>query len=365
MKIGILTWYKEINHGAVLQAYASQMNLRNIGVETGLLDYDRKAKVNISGAKVFSMRLKRLLTGDYKYRKAYVLFKQEKQRLFKHFLDENITVLGNCYKCHCDGIMVGSDMVFNLIEGYSPYMFGIGIDTNFLFSYAASAGGSTLKLAEQLNVRTEIAGALCRFHKVGCRDESTKKFVSEISGRNDLYDNIDPVLLYGFENEMKSWNTGKWEKYPPFILVYAYHGNLNSKSEVSAIKKWAKSNNLKIISCGNYHPWCDESVNVDPKEFLEMFMAAKAVITDTFHGTVFSIICEKKFCSIIRGNAFKLRYLLNQAGMESQIASNHSQIESILNKSIDYENCNKWLAVARDQSQQYIKMCLSEIASEM
>lgn len=365
MKIGILTWYKEINHGAVLQAYASQMNLSNMGVETGLLDYDRKSEVNISGVKILSLRLKRLLTGDYKYRKTYAIFRQKKQQLFKKFLDENIAVLGNCCECHCDGVMVGSDMVFNLIEGYSPYMYGIGIETNYLFSYAASAGGSTLKLAEQLNIRHEIANALCGFDKVGCRDESTKKFVSAISGRNDLYDNIDPVLLYGFGNEMISWNTGKWEKHPPFLLVYAYHGNLNSKSEVSAIKRWAKDNNLRIISCGNYHPWCDENANVDPKEFLEMFLAAKAVITDTFHGTVFSIICEKKFCSIIRGNAFKLKHLLRQAGLESQIASNYNQIENILTESIDYVNCRKWLTVARDQSQHYIKMCLSEIASEM
>ena len=216
-----------------------------------------------------------------------------------------------------------------------------------------------------MHLKAEISDALRRFNKLGYRDVSTKEFISAISGRKDLNSNIDPVLLYGFKDEMKSWNSGKWEKHLPYILVYAYHGNLNSKKEVSIIKKWAKDNNLKIVSCGNYHPWCDESANVDPKEFLEMFLSAKAVITDTFHGTVFSVICEKKFCSIIRGNAFKLKHLLMQAGLETQIASECKQIESILNRSIDYDECRNWLTMAREQSQQYIDTCLLEINEQL
>ena len=110
--------------------------------------------------------------------------------------------------------------------------------------------------------------------------------------------------MYGFEKEKKAWDTNKWLSQKAYVLIYAYHGFMNSKQEVNAIKSFAKKNGLRIISCGYYHSWCDENVNADPKEFLEMFIHASYIITDTFHGTVFSIINKKRFVSIIRDNSF-------------------------------------------------------------
>ena len=117
---------------------------------------------------------------------------------------------------------------------------------------------------------------------------------------------------------------------------------------------FAKKNGLRIISCGYYHSWCDENVNADPKEFLEMFIHASYIITDTFHGTVFSIINKKRFVSIIRDNSFKVKYLLDKLDLENRIASSSNEIETILEKPVAYEISDKLLEFERKKSENYL-----------
>lgn len=358
MKVGILTWYKALNHGAVLQAYASQQYISKQGYTPIVLTYKR----DVVNMKSYSTQLKRkitkLLNGDFRYRNTYRRFIADKKNKFDSFIQENISSGKSCFEENCDVVMIGSDMVFNLHEGYSPYMFGYGLQTKYIFSYAACAGGSTVALAKKLNVVNEIEQGLDRFYGVGCRDQETKDFVKDISGRTDMVDTIDPVLLYGFDREKNVWNTGKWKNHKPYILVYSYDGYMNEKKETKGIIKFATENNLMIVSCGYYHPWCDENVNADPKEFVEMFMEAKCVITDTFHGTVFSLINEKNFCSIIRSNGFKLRFLLEQCGLDNNIAKKSEDIYKTLNKDTEYSYFRSWITAQREKSGNYMKQQL-------
>lgn len=360
MKVHILTWYKELNHGAVLQAYASQEYIKGLGYAVDILDYTREKKLNLSKRKVFAYRVKRLLTGDYRYKAIYRDFIKEKSFLFSNFI-KNKLELGKCYnsknyKC----VMIGSDMVFNIIEGYYPYMFGKGIDADYLFSYAACSGGTSIKLIEKLGVKEEVKNSLEKFDKIGCRDKSTKNFVKILTKRDDIFENVDPVLLYGFENEKYDWNSGTWKKHKPYIIIYAYHGNLNSRKEIREIKKFALENDLDIISCGNFHHWCDENINASPEQFFEMIYESQMVVTDTFHGTVFSLICKKNFCSIVRSNAFKLQYLLECAHLEDRIPQKTGDIYNILKRDVDYDKFYNWLKMQRKESDNYIKLCLNE-----
>ena len=164
-------------------------------------------------------------------------------------------------------------------------------------------------------------------------------------------ENIDPVLMYGFEDEMTKWDTGKW-KNEKYILVYAYDSTMNDKETINQIKKISRKENLKIISCGYYHKWCDASIPASPKEFLEMFMHAKYIITDTFHGTVFSLICHKNFVSIIRKNGFKVKYLLDAAHLSHRIAENN--IESIIEETLDFKYFDEWVEKERAKSKDYV-----------
>lgn len=353
MKVGILTWYKEINHGAVLQAYSSMKILNSLNINPSFIDYHRTVTNNLGIRKTTKKRIGRLISGDYLLNNQYNLFNREKGQNFESFRKKHFVSVSPASD-HFACVMVGSDMVFSLVQGFSPFMFGIGIDTDYLFSYAACSGGTSVELVKKLGKESCITSALESFRSIGCRDSETIKFVESLCPNKDTVETIDPVLLYGFNSERKEWNTGKWEHHNPFILVYSYHGDINKNKEIQHIKRYAKENRLSIVSCGYYHPWCDECVNCGPEEFVEMFANASAVVTDTFHGTVFSIVFSKRFCSIIRGNAFKLEHLLCQCGLSNRIAKDNRSVYAVLNTDIDYEICNKWLEEERKKSKSFI-----------
>ena len=354
MKAGILTWYKALNHGAVLQAYATQMVLQELGHECGMLDYDRKVVSQQSTMTIFKKRIRSMLPWEYDYRKKLKLFEDEKRKLFDEFIEEKLTVFGNYSNTKVDIAIIGSDMVFSLGQGYNPYMFGKGVLADRLISYAASSGGNKVELAQRMGVEKEISDQLNSFKAIGCRDRETEKFIEAISGRTDTKRNIDPVLLYGFKKELISWDSHRWSNHSPYILLYSYTGNMDSKEEIREIREFANSRHLCVVSCGYYHPWCDENIDASPQEFLEMVENSEYIITDTFHGTVFSLTARKPFVSIIRGNGFKLKTLLCESGMGYRIAGYSNSLISVLDKKIDYNPFNSWYEQSRNESLMFL-----------
>ena len=353
MKNGILTWHKALNHGAVLQAYATQNFLKQNGINTIILDYERSVRYMRSPFESLKEKIKKAFSGYWRNRQTIYLMDEEKKHLFAEFINQYLTTGGAYDSEELDQLIIGSDMVFNLKQGYSPFMFGIGVNAKKIMSYAACSGGTDVKLADRMGLHDILGKELSEFSAIGVRDKETELLVNELCPDAVVTQNIDPVLLYGFDKEKECWNSGKWEKHNPYILIYAYHGSMDSHDEVKQIKEYAKKTGCEIVSCGFYHDWCDENINASPIEFLEMMTKAKCVITDTFHGTVFAIINEKPFVSIIRGNGFKLKYLLECCSLEHQIKGTEP-ISVVLSKQVDYKACNKWLKEQRQKSGDFL-----------
>ena len=130
---------------------------------------------------------------------------------------------------------------------------------------------------------------------------------------------------------------------------------MNKRNEISEIKKFAKRNNLKTVSVGYFHAWCDENVNADPKEFVELFSNAMYVITDTFHGLVFSIIMNKQFSLIVRNNSFKVLDLLNDLNIAYDVnESVEKRLDDMIKSKINYDEINSILLNLRNKSSNYI-----------
>ncbi len=349
-KVGILTWYKTVNHGAVLQAYSTLNVLKSISCNPIMLDYTRNVK------RVSSSRRKITLKNFIDHFIVKV-FNKKKNVLFNNFIRDYL-IVGDFYdkESNLDSVIVGSDMVFEYIQGYNPFMYGKDVNCNNIFSYAASFGKHSPQEVSESEHSEEITKLLLDMKNIGCRDENTYEIVRALTGREDMTMNIDPVLLYGFEKEKETWNTIRPKK--KYIALYAYHSTMNNPEEYKYIKAYAKSNGYEIISVGYYHSWVDRCINAGPKEFFSLLLNAECVITDTFHGTVFSIILNKPFISYIRENGFKVRYLLQQLKMEDRIVENNK--ESLSEKIINckFEVCNSILEDLRGKSLEYIKKCL-------
>lgn len=355
MKIGILTWYKSLNHGAVLQAYASQKFLESKGYASILLDYDRNTNAIENRKEKFIRRISSLNLNHLIMKLNLKKWNNEKRVKFDSFINENLKC-GKKYYLYdnIDKVMIGSDMVFDYFEGYNPFMYGKDVHSKNIFSYAACFGYTTVDSFHNYKNKDEIVSYISKMAGVGYRDDNTNEILVKECGIENATKNIDPVLLYGFQNEKKEWNNNGW-KNKEYILVYSYQSNLNKKNEIKDIKKFAKEKNLKIISVGYNHPWCDQCINANPQEFVELFANANYIVTDTFHGLVFSIIFNKNFAVITRNNSFKILDLLKELNIRYD--NNKGIYEKLLDcdsNFLDYDSINKKLNLLRKESEKYL-----------
>ena len=355
MKIGILTWHKAVNHGAILQTYALQKTLEKMNCSVVELDYKFSENGNcMKHSSKIKKVIKKLningLTSKFKLNS----WLREKKLKFKEFTFQELNI-GSMYnkEKNLDKVIIGSDMVFDFYEGYNSYMYGKDVNCDYIFSYAACFGYTTPEIFESYDKKDEIIECLNKLKGIAYRDDNTGRILKKHCKLNNCVKTIDPVLLYGFNEEKNKWNKFGWSN-KKYILIYSYTYNMDSKLEIKAIKSFAKKNKLEVISVGYYHGWCDKCINADPKEFIELFSNAKYIITDTFHGTVFSIIFNKKFLAIVRNNSFKILDLLNELNLLDTICKDIKRDIRKLSNDIDYNTVNQKLEKLREKSFGYI-----------
>ena len=291
-KVGILTFHRANNYGAVLQAYALQTYLETIGVNAEIVDY-RSAYLEKAyrGHSLANKDIKKLLRdlSDWPIRylknKAFEKYRKQYLNLSKTYLENNVIESNNMY----DYFVFGSDQIwnYNLSGKDSNYLGAFVSDKKKLNSYAASFGTYRTREKEYLEM-------LKRFNKVSVREESGRKFFNEITNRTDTKLVMDPVFLIN-ENKWKSLVNEK--KVKRYIFLYTLQGEKTKMKEVA--QYLADRTGLKIVEMQawlrpkpkNFIPrYCDT-----PIDFLSWISGADYVITDSFHCTAFSIIFKKKF----------------------------------------------------------------------
>ena len=133
---------------------------------------------------------------------------------------------------------------------------------------------------------------------------------------------------------------------------------MNDETEYNHIKKYAEKHNLKIVSVGYYHKWC-KSIDASPFELLGWIKNANLVVTDTFHGSVMSIICNTPAVVKLRGNQNKLRFLLSEYGLLDRTILDFSEMESVADKSVDFANVNAAIQERRAASMKFLDDALA------
>ncbi|MCD7999983.1 MAG: polysaccharide pyruvyl transferase family protein [Clostridiales bacterium] len=363
MKIRILTHHTVHNHGAVLQLYALSQVLKkydsgvcalNYSKNFDFLDETANTKYNIS-IKSIPYYL------GYLYQKGLkrTIFNIKKKRILEKFKEKN-KLVGEYYsRCKdLDGVFVGSDEVFSIEPGLNPFFWGMGVPAEHIFAYGGCFGPTDISFIYKKYAVEYIKAGIERFEKISVRDLNSQTIIKEISGC-DVPQVCDPVILYGFLKEKKLFKKPMEEKY---LLVYAYDNNMNDKTEVESIKSFAKKKNLKTVTVGFYHEWCDKSINAYPIELLSWIANAEIVVTDTFHGTVMSLIMNAQFATKIRGNRHKLGYLLSEYRVTEREINNFSELDSVFQNKIDYEEVNKKIENKRRDGLSFIEECIHSIA---
>lgn len=355
-KIGVFTYYGVHNHGALLQAYSLQQTIKNISDYNPVFitfdrDYSYLPKNDVSKYKKSLKSILYYLKYTKKVGLRNILFNLKKNKKLNTFKKTKFLFCKETFSGECSKYVVGSDEVFAVDVGFNPFMYGIGFSKPF-FSYAASFGSSVYNDLETKNLCEKIRKGLMSFESISVRDANSFEIVQRLTKRDDLKMVCDPVLLYGFPEILPSPSKNKNK---PFILIYSYDKNMNDKDEVKQIKEFAKKNNLMVISVGFYHSWADKNINVDPFELIYWFDSCSFVITDTFHGTVLSILRNKSFVSKIRGNNNKLGFLLSQHNLNNRAIESFNDLDLLYNAKIDFESVNKIVEYNRKQSLDFLK----------
>lgn len=259
--------------------------------------------------------------------------------------------------------IIGSDEVFNCVQsntnvGYSRDLFGHGSPARRLVSYAASFGNTTLAKITDAGIGDELRGDLARFDKVSVRDRNSAEIVEALTGQAPSV-NVDPVLAFDYTTlEPRIPSTRQVRE--RYVVVYGYAGRLDHR-ENEILRTWAREHEAKILCFGGIQECCDRFVDCSPFELLAYFRDAEAVITDTFHGTIFALMNHRPFATIIRrssghgyGNEEKLGYLLELLGLSSQRVGDLADVGTILEQSIDWPGVDRVLERERVRTRDYL-----------
>lgn len=352
MKVGLLSMHRVANYGSFWQAYCLKKMITDNGkCEIEFIDIiPGESETGAEYKKTFSFsKIKRI---------PYYLFQRNKKSMFSEY--QNLA-LGCCsnpnYRFDYDAIIIGSDEVFNFVQqspwGFSTQLYG-DIDNQNVNSYAACFGYTTLEAIRAAKREEKIANCLSNLQNISVRDKNSSEIVNTLTGRMPEV-HLDPVIVGDFPVELPDI---KDEKY---ILVYSYDFRLSDPNVITQVRALAKEKDLKIISAGFYQDWVDKNVLPNPYALLSYFKNAEYVVTDTFHGTIFSARMHKKFVTVIRDtNKQKLKDLLSRMDMCNRRYSNGESLKGIITKDIDYGEFEAFRARERARTNYYLKRCLTK-----
>lgn len=297
MKIAIVTQALLDNYGGVLQNFALQQTLKNFRYNVETIDFRPMTNFYREFLRVFFSWLKTIyLFLVKKIHRPFAKFHQPQKRksFFCDFIFENIMVTESTTKYdvnvlrenHYDIVLVGSDQVWRPNMNLCIEDMFLGFAKNMpvkRISYAASFGVDEWEYTPK---QTKVCSALVKkFNAISVREESGVKLCKEHLGVDATWV-LDPTLLLKKEDYLKLCqeipvNSSR------FMAVYVLNLNDSVKTTYESI---AKEKNLEV----KYFA-ADANATLSIPEWLAMFRDASYVVTDSFHGTVFSIIFEKEF----------------------------------------------------------------------
>ena len=349
----ILTFFDEINYGAVLQSYAMQTKLQEYYSEVNIINYQptimkaKKSLMNFGSFKGFLLSLFSL----------HVNLKRKK--VFSNFIEnqlsvKDLSVLQNYDEKYENDVFLGSDQIWNprITGSVDPVFFGVipTLKRRKTIAYAPSFGVNNLTEGELSGISTFLPNVDC----LSVREQEAKNLISACT-TEEIQVVCDPTLLLKADEWKDKIIT------PPLIDEYIFIYSLSQDAEVFKVANHISQNlNIPIVEAylGRRPKKSTKTHSVlyalSPEEFLGYIYNSKYVVTDSFHGTVFSIIFHKEFyCVPFKGKEGRIKDLLSRCGLSKCIVSS---IESMnLDDKINYSYVDQALSLYREQSVQYIE----------
>lgn len=362
-RVGILSMQRIQNYGSFLQAYGLKHILEDLGCEVQFVDYHPgKTLIPAEGGIGLSRKISKVMEamkGSAPLKEKIRFIKYKKNYAVNYYPYLGITNEKN-YTPNVDVLVIGSDEVFNCVQnntnvGFSPELFGQNRKAKKLISYAASFGNTTMDKLNQYDVKDQVAEWLKEFDAISVRDKNSGEIIKKLTGNEPIY-NLDPVLMYDFMGQCKEIPDSVPDK--NYMILYGYSGRF-SKGECKEIRQYANSRGLKIFCIGGVQDCCDKFIDADPFTVIAYFQHADYVVTDTFHGTIMSVITHRQFVSVVRkngyGNSQKLFDLLERINLQDRRLSSMKNLQILIENMIGYTKIDELIKIKRQKARDYLQ----------
>lgn len=390
MKIGIVTYVKCDNYGAELQAYAMQYVFKRLGYDAELLNLEKREKDLTKSAsaiipaitnrfKIYGwkapikiMELVRDVMARKKASKMYAKEEEEKHKLFTDFFEESISHSSKYYTLESvyttdmpyDVFVAGSDQIWN-------YMHTDNLDVYFLMfanrfkakkiSYAASISVPDIPSKLQADYKRYFENLDC----IAVRELRGKELVEKYSNKSAEVV-LDPTLLVT-KGEWKNNVANEIRQNAKYVLIYTLSGSFYirdlAKSIAHRIGEDCKVINIKPnfreekVADGIEHLY-----KVGPKEWVGLLMNAAYIVTDSFHGTAFSINFNVPFTTLVNPTSnmnSRVMSILTITGLQNRIIYDDGSRLEPQSLDIDFSPVNEIIENWRTKSVDYIHKALS------
>lgn len=303
MRIGIITFNRALNYGAVLQCFALQEYLKMQGHEVRVVDYRQKfiekTYKPFSVRKLLDILIRLRFSRAVKYLKSYPA-RKSRQRKFNRFAERFLALTPACAASNIpqdfDLYIHGSDQI------WSERLTG-GLDKVYLGEYPAAAGAKKIAYAASLEQRplkereiTLFDSLLANFHAVSVREKELIPMLQPFYRKDRIAVVVDPTILAPptlWKPFLQNINSIPVQKY---IALYRVGSGSLALQQAECI---ARQTGATIVNINDRAP--------EPAEFVSLIHAAHCVVSDSFHATVFSVLLRKDFYTAAAGTGRDVR----------------------------------------------------------
>lgn len=357
---GIITLHTPDNYGAVLQAYALQTSIGQLGFKAEIVDHGLHAKVPSRRSQLARFRKPHralfsiLHHGALKRRhERFLKFRQTYFKLTK----PSITIDGLRSNSHPHDVLIcGSDQIWNPLrhEFQHEYFLQFGDASATRVAYAPSFGTAEVPTARLPQLKELVSG----IDYLSCRESSGASLLADLTGRQ-VETVVDPTLLLPPKHWRELAELPGYA-YQPYILVYCLD---NSKAVLDSVRIISKKLSLPVVCIQpdvlpSGLPGAKVVRDASPEQFLGLVANARMVVTNSFHGAIFSLVFQRPLYSPLhRSSNERLRHLFSIAGADTaqDLGSTIARIE----EPIHYPSVNERLSDAAVCSLAYLERAIT------
>ncbi|TCN24165.1 polysaccharide pyruvyl transferase family protein [Mesobacillus foraminis] len=369
-KVGILTINDYENYGNRLQNYATQEVLKNMGFEAETVVNNSKY-INRNSSVTDKLEKLKKITFKKLYSKingkilnfTYKEYKAKRFEVFKNFTSSYIketkfsisenNIPQDLHKGY-DYFVTGSDQVWNPnIDHRSSIDFITFAPPHKRVAFSPSFAVSSIPerfIGKYKKWISEMAS-------LSVREEAGAKIIQTLTGRDAIV-LVDPTLMLTKEQWLSISKGASNKPTKPYLLTY-FLGPI-SKEAKDRINIMARNNDLQVVNLAQIKE--SDTFIAGPSEFIDFINSASVVCTDSFHGSVFSILLETPFIVFERGGSLpsmssRIDTLLSTFKLESRLARNITSNDQVFKTS--YSHIAPILEAERSKTYNYLKKALN------